>query len=38
MDLRVRALESVLAERGCIDPAVTDMPIDTHQALSLIHI
>jgi nitrile hydratase len=31
MDLRVRALESVLAEKGYIDPAALDVLIDTYQ-------
>ncbi len=31
MDLRVRALESLLAEKGCIDPAALDVLIDTYQ-------
>jgi len=31
MDLRVRALESVLTEKGYIDPAALDVLIDTYQ-------
>ena len=31
MDLRVRALESVLAQKGYIDPAALDVLIDTYQ-------
>lgn len=31
MDLRVRALESVLAQKGYIDPAALDALIDTYQ-------
>ena len=31
MDLRVRALETVLAEKGYIDPAALDVLIDTYQ-------
>jgi len=31
MDLRVRALESVLAEKGYIDPAALDVIVDTYQ-------
>ncbi len=31
MDLRVRALESVLAEKGYVDPAALDALIDTYQ-------
>ena len=31
MDLRVRALETVLAEKGYIDPAALDAIIDTYQ-------
>jgi len=31
MDLRVRALESVLAEKGYIEPAALDVLIDTYQ-------
>jgi len=31
MDLRVRALETVLAGKGYIDPAVLDLLIDTYQ-------
>jgi nitrile hydratase len=31
MDLRVRALETVLAEKGYIDPAALDALIDTYQ-------
>ena len=31
MDLRVRALESVLAQKGYIDPAALDLLIDTYQ-------
>ncbi len=31
MDLRVRALESVLVEKGYIDPAALDVLIDTYQ-------
>ncbi len=31
MDLRVRALESVLSEKGYIDPAALDVLIDTYQ-------
>jgi nitrile hydratase len=31
MDLRVRALETVLAEKGNIDPAALDVLIDTYQ-------
>jgi len=31
MDLRVRALESVLAEKGYIDPAALDASIDAYQ-------
>jgi nitrile hydratase subunit alpha len=31
MDLRVRALESVLTEKGYIDPAALDLLIDTYQ-------
>ncbi len=31
MDLRVRALESLLAEKGYIDPAALDVLIDTYQ-------
>jgi len=31
MDLRVRALESVLAEKGYIDPAALDEIVDTYQ-------
>ncbi len=32
MDLRARALESVLAEKGYIDPAALDALIDTYQS------
>ncbi|CAD5374906.1 Nitrile hydratase subunit alpha [Rubrivivax sp. A210] len=31
MDLRVRALETILAEKGYIDPAALDVLIDTYQ-------
>src|SRR5664279_6386368 len=31
MDLRVRALESVLTEKGYVDPAALDALIDTYQ-------
>ena len=31
MDLRVRALETVLTEKGYIDPAALDVLIDTYQ-------
>ncbi len=31
MDLRVRALETVLAQKGYIDPAALDTLIDTYQ-------
>src|SRR5258705_6121900 len=31
MDVRVRALETVLAEKGYIDPAALDVVIDTYQ-------
>ncbi len=31
MDLRVRALESVLTQKGYIDPAALDALIDTYQ-------
>ena len=31
MDLRVRALESVLVEKGYIDPAALDLIVDTYQ-------
>ncbi len=31
MDLRVRALETVLAQKGYIDPAALDLLIDTYQ-------
>jgi len=31
MDLRVRALESVLSQKGYIDPAALDVLIDTYQ-------
>ncbi|MBX3636986.1 MAG: nitrile hydratase subunit alpha, partial [Rubrivivax sp.] len=31
MELRVRALETVLAEKGYIDPAALDVLIDTYQ-------
>jgi nitrile hydratase len=31
MDLRVRALETVLGEKGYIDPAALDVLIDTYQ-------
>ena len=31
MDLRVRALESVLAEKGYVDPAALDALVDTYQ-------
>jgi nitrile hydratase len=31
MDLRVRALQSVLAEKGYVDPAALDVLIDTYQ-------
>ena len=31
MDLRVRALESVLTQKGYIDPAALDRLIDTYQ-------
>ena len=31
MDLRVRALETVLAQKGYIDPAALDVLIDTYQ-------
>ena len=31
MDLRVRALETVLSQKGYIDPAALDVLIDTYQ-------
>ena len=31
MDLRVRALETVLGQKGYIDPAALDVLIDTYQ-------
>ena len=31
MDLRVRALQSVLTQKGYIDPAALDVLIDTYQ-------
>jgi len=31
MDVRVRALESVLSQKGYIDPAALDVLIDTYQ-------
>lgn len=31
MDLRVRALESILTAKGCLDPAALDAIIDTYQ-------
>ena len=31
MELRVRALETVLTQKGCIDPAALDVLIDTYQ-------
>ena len=34
MDLRVRALETVLGEKGYIDPAALDVLIDTYQTRS----
>lgn len=31
MDVRIRALQSVLAQKGYIDPAALDVLIDTYQ-------
>lgn len=31
MELRERALETVLAEKGCVDPAAHDAPVDAYQ-------